>query len=191
MDSKQFIDMLRSRQSDVERLVGRVLPIKIGALAKAQFQQNFRLGGFVNNGLTKWRPTQRQLNGGDSAASKYGPLLSSRNMLYSSIAYTPFSGYVVIGTGVPYAGIHNQGGTVSPTVTGKMRKFAWAMYYKNGGCNGKGEPAAAGKWKALALTKKKKLAIKMPQRQFIGESAELSAAIGQTISNEVQKLFER
>jgi phage gpG-like protein len=38
---------------------------------------------------------------------------------------------VIIGTDVPYAQIHNEGGISHPVVSKKMKKFAWAMYYQN------------------------------------------------------------
>ena len=184
---------------EINRLVNRVLPIKVGALAKAHFRENFRLSGFMNGGLRAWPATRRQQTGGKSAAANYGPLLSRRNHLFGSIGYKPGPGYVVIGTSLPYAAIHNDGGTVSPTVTLKMRKFAWAMYYRSLGSKGskgsKGRkgatvPAEAERWKALALTRKQKLNITIPKRQFIGDSQELNAAINRKIGEEMDKLFE-
>ena len=92
-------------------------------------------------------------------------------------------GEVTITNPVEYAAIHNEGGTVetSPTVTPKMRKMAWRKCYALAGVKGKGKlpkelPEEAEKWRALALTKKSRLHIKanIPQRQFIGESKELT-----------------
>ena len=45
------------------------------------------------------------------------------------------------------------------------------------------------KWKRLALTKKKKLRIKIPQRQFIGESRELSEKIDRKMENEIRNIL--
>lgn len=218
MTDQEFIELLRTRPAEINRLVNRVLPIKVGALARAHFRENFRLSGFMNGGLRSWPATRRQQTGGKGAAANYGPLLSKRNRLYGSIGYKPGPGYVVIGTTLPYAAIHNDGGTVSPTVTLKMRKFAWAMYYKALGAKGsrgskgtKGQPktAATGtlggkkgkkavaispeaeRWKALALTRKEKLTIVIPKRQFIGDSQELNAAINQKIAAELEQLFEK
>lgn len=210
MTDQEFIDLLRTRPAEINRLVNRVLPIKVGALARAHFRENFRLSGFMNGGLRSWPATRRQQTGGKGAAANYGPLLSRRNRLYGSIGYKPGPGYVVIGTTLPYAAIHNDGGTVSPTVTLKMRKFAWAMYYKALGTKGKkgraakngghgntaGKkgatvPAEAERWKALALTRKQKLNITIPKRQFIGDSQELNAAINQKIAAELEQLFEK
>lgn len=215
MTDQEFIRLLQTRAAEINRLVNRVLPIKVGALAKAHFRENFRLSGFMNGGLRAWPATRRQQTGGKSAAANYGPLLSRRNRLFGSIGYKPGPGYVVIGTSLPYAAIHNDGGTVSPTVTLKMRKFAWAMYYKSlgsksskGSKGSKGKaakngghgntagkkgatvPAEAERWKALALTRKQKLNITIPKRQFIGDSQELNAAINRKIGEEMDKLFE-
>ena len=214
MTDQEFIELLQTRRGEIDRLVNRVLPIKVGALAKAHFRENFRLSGFMNGGLRQWPATRRQQTGGKSAAANYGPLLSRRNHLFGSIGYKPGPGYVVIGTSLPYAAIHNDGGTVGPTVTLKMRKFAWAMYYKalgrkaggkaakNGGPGNtagkksgkKGKKAAtvspeAERWKALALTRKQKLSITIPKRPFIGDSQELNAAINRKIGEEMDKLF--
>lgn len=202
MTDQEFIRLLQTRAMEINRLVNRVLPIKVGALAKAHFRENFRLSGFMNGGLRAWPATRRQQTGGKSAAANYGPLLSRRNRLFGSIGYKPGPGYVVIGTSLPYAAIHNDGGTVSPTVTLKMRKFAWAMYYRSlgtksskGSKDSKGRkgatvPAEAERWKALALTRKQKLNITIPKRQFIGDSQELNAAINRKIGEEMDKLFE-
>ena len=45
------------------------------------------------------------------------------------------------------------------------------------------------RWKRLALTKKKKLRIKIPQRQFIGESRELSDRITEKTENEIRNIL--
>lgn len=40
-------------------------------------------------------------------------------------------------------------------------------------------------WKGLALTRKKKLSIRIPQRQFIGESEELNEKIEKKITEKI------
>ena len=202
MDDKNFIRQLEAHQREIVQLIRRRLPIIVGRMAKDHFQNNFRLQGFLNNGLTKWPETKRQQLGGKSAASQYGPLLSSRNHLFSSIKYTPGDAAVTIANDLLYASIHNWGGTTHPAVTGRMRKFAWAMFYKESGkkqkATGKGkkqkgmpvtENPRASRWKALALTKKTRLNIRIPQRQFIGDSRELSEKVAERITNEIQNIL--
>lgn len=80
-----------------------------------------------------------------------------------------------------------------------MRKFAWAKYYQSGGGQKNAtegtkstkneEPAEALKWKKLALTKKEKLDVKVPQRQFLGESSELSEKIANKTEVEIRKIL--
>ena len=50
-------------------------------------------------------------------------------------------GQVTIENPVPYAAIHNDGGdiTTHPTVTERMRKYAWHMVYSLAGIKGKGK----------------------------------------------------
>ena len=194
MDIKDYVELIKSQRKEIDQLMRRQLPIKIGRMAKDHFQENFRKGGFVNNGLQQWPKSKRQLSGTSSAAAQYGPLLSGRNHLFSSMKYTPSDYRVKVANEVPYAAIHNEGGTVKPTVTPEMRRFAWAMFYKSSGKK-KGKRGSmlsnpdAERWKALALTKKSKLTVKMPKRQFLGESAELRKSINDKIEKELSKIL--
>ncbi len=61
------------------------------------------------------------------------------------------------GTNVKYAALHEFGGTVHPKVTQRMRKWAWARYFETG----------EGMFKAIALTKKSQLDIKIEKRPFL------------------------
>ena len=204
MDDKNFIRQLETHQKELTQLIHRRLPILIGRMAKDHFQNNFRLHGFLNNGLTPWTPTHRQQSGDSSTASQYAPLLSSRNHLFASIKYTPGDATVSIANDLLYAPLHNWGGTTHPTVTDKMRRFAWAMFYKETGKKkassakrkkqtsaSTAENPRASRWKALALTKKKKLSVRIPQRQFIGDSRELSDKVAQRITNEIQNILNK
>jgi phage gpG-like protein len=194
MDIKDYIELIKSQRKEIDQLMRRQLPVKIGRMAKDHFQENFRKGGFVNNGLQQWPKSKRQLSGTSSAAAQYGPLLSGRNHLFSSMKYTPSDYRVKVANEVPYAAIHNEGGTVNPTVTPEMRRFAWAMFYKSSGKK-KGKKGSmlsnpdAERWKALALTKKSKLTVKIPKRQFLGESAELRKSINDKIEKELSKIL--
>lgn len=52
----------------------RRLPVIAGRMAKDFFQNSFRISAFVNGGVHHWQTTGRQLAGGKTAASRYGPL---------------------------------------------------------------------------------------------------------------------
>ena len=51
-------------------------------------------------------------------------------------------------------------------------------------------PAEADKWKGLALTKKRNITVHahIPQRQFMGDSAELRVKVNKLINDSIQKI---
>lgn len=186
MTPEQFQQRIKQHQAQLNDLCRRVMPVAAGNLAKRHIEEDFRKGGFTYNGFSRWPTTRRQQGTGTSA--KYGPLLSDRNHLSTSIEYAPGVGSVNIYTRVPYAAIHNSGGVVNPTVTPKMRKFAWAMHYKESG----GDKKADTMWKRMALTKKTKLRIKIPKRQFMGSTPgpELSKKITDNFERRITKILK-
>lgn len=182
MDLQQFQQLLIQKRDEIEQALRRTLPVKVGRIAKDHFQEGFRKGGFQDNGTQAWQRKKRP--------DKYGPLMSSRQNLYGSIYYHPDDYRVTVGTEVPYAAIHNDGGDI--IVTARMKRFFWAKYREtNGGSwkrNAKNEEAEF--WKTLAL-KKVGSVIHIPQRKFIGQSQELNNKIDQTIENEINRIIQK
>ena len=68
-----------------------------------------------------------------------------------------------------------------------MRKFAWAQHYKEAGDDKKKDTF----WKRLALTKKTKLTVRIPQRQFISKEPgpELAKKIDNKLEQEIRKII--
>ena len=66
-------------------------------------------------------------------------------------------GGVLFTSTVDYAAIHEFGGETHPTVTEKMRAWAWATYYETG------DPM----YKAIALTRKETLNVVIPARPYM------------------------
>ncbi len=181
MDAKDIERLVRKAKDDIVKEVNDRLPRKVGVVAVNHFRQNFRDGGWLDNGLHPWKRTRRQ--DGNSPDSGYGPLTSRRGHLMRSIQSTAGPGTVTVENPVPYAHVHNDGAKIP--VTRKMKKYAWFKFYSLAGFR-KGQkkdkiPPEAEKWKGLALTKKTALAI--PQRRFMGDSAELRAKISKTIQD--------
>lgn len=201
-DPKKIMQFVQKLKAQLDKEIRDVLPRRVGVKAVNLVKQNFRDGGFHDGGLRPWQKSKRELAGGKRAGSRYGTLLSARNHLMSSTQYRPVTNGVVIENLVPYARIHNEGGTLttSPTITPKMRRFAFAKAYelmgikKRKGKKSKGKKVVfsgeAKKWLALALTKKTKLTIraKMPRRQFIGESKDLSAIVEAEIKASIERI---
>ena len=205
MHIKDFAKLIERKRRELDTAMRHRMPVIAGRMAKDHFQDNFRRGGFVNGGLHPWPKARRLSSGGTSAASQYGTLLSGRNHLFNSIKYIPSDYRVKVANEVVYAPLHNWGGTVSVSVTDRMRRFAWAKFYKasgktakagtgqkNGRKGGKKQQTAnpqASFWKNLALTKKKKLNIRIPQRQFLGGSKELTEKINERIEKEIRNIL--
>ena len=116
MTEKQFLRKLASVRKDIDELVASKWPRKAGVMAVNLFNENFRKGGFLNKVRVPWRRTKRQNNprmtkaGKTTAASSYGPLLSSRRHLSRSNEKIVGNGQVTIVNKVPYAAVHNEGG---------------------------------------------------------------------------------
>lgn len=178
----QFQQLLNEKRAEIEHALRRTLPIKVGRIAKDHFQEGFRRGGFQDHGTQAWQRKKRP--------DKYGPLMSGRQNLYGSIYYRPEEYRVTVGTEVPYAAIHNDGGDI--VVTLRMKRFFWAKYREaNGGSwkrNAKNDEAEF--WKTLAL-KKVGSVIHIPQRRFIGESQELTDKINNAIETEINKILKQ
>lgn len=196
MDAKEVRRRIERAKTDIEKEVRDRLPRKVGITAVNHFRRNFRDAGWRDNGLHPWKKTLRQQAGGNDA--KYTPLTSRRDHLMRSIQYEQTApGEVTVTDPVPYAAIHNEGGTLNthPSVTPKMRRFAWAKAYSLAGVKGKGRlpkelPPEAAKWCALALTKKSRLNITahIPRRQFMGESHELMREINNIINQSLNRI---
>ena len=200
-DVSKLIRAVEKLSKSIEEEVDDRLPRKLGVLAVQHFKQNFRDSGFRNGGLQPWKRSLREVSGDKRASSRYKTLTSARNHLMNSTESVIGKGYVSIVNSVPYANIHNDGGTVHQNIpiSSDMRKFAWAMFFKSAGIRkGKKSKGATSqenlspealKWRGLALTKKSTLSrsIKIPKRQFIGESQELT----ELVTNEIEQTIDK
>lgn len=98
---------------------------------------------------------------------------------------------IVFTNSQPYAALHNDGGAI--TITPKMIRFFWAMYYKSGGAatraGGKRKQALAAeaqRWKSLAIKKPGDL-LHIKQRQFIGWHPSLKKHIERVVEQNMKE----
>jgi len=142
-----------------------------------EFDRNFERKGFFNK---RWPNTKHH--------NSRGSLMQRSGKLRRGIKSQLKGNGIHFSNSMPYADIHNNGGTIQ--VTAKMRRFFWAMYYKSSGAvtysvktrkaantqRNQNLSAEAEKWKAMALlpigTK-----IKIEQRQFIGHHQSIDKII--------------
>ncbi|WP_407512834.1 phage virion morphogenesis protein, partial [Elizabethkingia miricola] len=100
--------------------------------------------------------------------------------------------YVYIGTDVPYAQIHNEGGSINKTVTVKSfsRKRTQRAVSENTGKKLK-KRVNSGET-SIVKTHTRKMKLTMPERRFLGDSKVLAKNIGDHLSrmldNEISNL---
>jgi len=138
-----------------------------------EFDRNFERKAFFDE---MWTPEKMK--------NSRGSQMLRTGTLRASIHQTILNDIITWQSSLPYASIHNEGGEI--TVTAKMKKFFWAMFYKNGGKQLKEEelPAEAMQWKYLALMKVG-TKLKIPKRQFIGEHPQVHQVI-QDVFNDME-----
>ena len=192
--------------SDLEKLVKQYITDIINDVrveATEMFDKNFQREAFFNE---KW--ARRKFNDDDTRN-----ILTGTGALRKSIISKVEGNKIVFETTLPYASIHNEGGTI--TVTKGMKQYFWKMYLqivgskkpKNGQKpfnerfqrNKKGNlrnnkknrtlTAAAEFYRAMAL-KPIGSKIVIPKRQFIGNHPELEAAILEIAEKNAIKIFK-
>lgn len=172
--------------------------------ATEMFDKNFQREAFFNE---KW--ARRKFNDDNTRN-----ILTGTGALRKSILSQVEGNRIIFETTLPYASIHNEGGTI--TVTVGMKKHFWKMYLqivgsknpKNGNQpfneafqrtkNGKLRNnkknrtlnAAAEFYKAMAL-KPIGSKIVIPKRQFIGNHPELEAAIQEIANKNAMEIFNK
>lgn len=181
---------------DLIRLTDRVLPVKIGRTAVNHTKDHFLRGGY---GGQTWKEPYRRRLSFNGAQAHYGTLLSGTNHLRDSTDRDyPKRGQVRIFNEVAYAGVHNDGATI--TVTARMKKYFWARHYEALGARVRTKKGKLSRskyneamnreaafWRAMA-TKKVGTMIKMPKRKFFGIDNALKAKVNKIINDELYQL---
>lgn len=145
-----------------------------------EFDRNFERKAFFDR---PWSPTKWTNN--------KGSLMMRNGNLRNSISSKIEGDSIVWSSSKAYASIHNEGGEI--VVTEKMKRFAWAMYYKTSGAvKGKSQrdvrlSQEAAQWKALAL-KKVGSKIKIEQRQFIGSHPKVKEHLQEAVNSNLKEL---
>ena len=134
------------------------------------FKDSFYNQGFTDITLEPWAK-RKDIDPGRGILTQTANLRESIRVMQSSPLLIEF------GTSVPYAAVHNNGGTVTIRITPKAIRFFWHMFKATGQT----------KWKYMALTKKTSFRYNMPKRQFIGHSETLMNTIVAFVDVQVNK----
>lgn len=198
---------------DLNKVAKRIRPvleaslILIGNEAKNHFVGSFRLQGFQDVNVDKWKKRknpERKGRGSKKSAAELGTVRSvkagrailvktgdlRRSIRRESLNKARLS--VTIATDLPYARVHNDGLTInvagrtgSGTITTKVRGSA---RFENG-------RFTRGRAKTLKIAGKEyttgPYSINMPKRQFIGHSFTMNEKIKKTITKQINNLFKK
>lgn len=165
-DTPDFLKMARSLKKDV---------VRYAAVAGVNFfQDSFQKQGFTDVNYQAWEKRKNDLDPGRKI------LVQSSYLMNSIQVFDKNEQRITFGSDAEHAEIHNNGGTIQITITPKAKRYFWYMFMatKNS------------MWKALALTKKTSITIKIPKRQFIGESATFLSELDVWFKAEIQKRFK-
>lgn len=155
-----------------------VLPPMLGADAVREIKGNFRLGGFMDTSLEPWPARKYNPDPGRGILIGKGTGHLWRDIRILGIAENS----VTVGTTMPYARIHNEGGTIAhPGGTAFFKKGGKTIWVSN---NAAAKLATGGR----NLPRTKPHGINIPQRKFMGKSAALNKSLKAIVVREVNKI---
>lgn len=151
------------------------------------FKDSFVKGGFTDTSFQKWPEGKSPLRGKKTLIG----YRNTMNLMQSIRTLEENENRVRTGTELVYSEIHNDGGII--TVTKKMKAYWWAKYYEFAGMKRKTAQAQANiNAKAefcrnMALMKVGKK-LRVPKRQYIGESKTLFRTLDEWFESVVNEL---
>ena len=158
---------------DFDKKMAKVLskaPRALGSIAVSFFKQSFRNQGFTNDTLEPWKPRSGNKDNGRAILVKSGRLRNSIRIVKADTSV------IIIGTDVPYAKIHNRGYVGGVTVKAHHRtKISKVLVYNIKSKKGRTVKTDTGRSQIQSFTRR----IRMPKRQFMGNSAQLNKLIKQ------------
>jgi len=142
----------------------RHLPTWAGNAYLNFFLDSWERQGWLDRRLQRW--PERKYKDNSRRGRRAILIGTGSGRLRRSLRLRTGSDFFEVYTKNPYAQIHNEGGRIRQKVSGRQRRYFWAMYYqaKRGG---RGDEAA--RWKGMALSDT--INIEIPQRKYMGDSA--------------------
>lgn len=174
-------------KTNIDKIVRNVLrDIRVELMD--EFDKNFERQAFFSE---KWQRRKSPLRPG-------GHTLVDTGTLRRSLESRSDGNRITFRSTLPYAAIHNEGGTIK--VTQRMKRYFWHKYYEASGSLGRrknGElrqtqrnkqlNTEAAFWRAMALMPEEK-EIKIPKRQFLGLAPEVERAVREIIEDNIKEI---
>lgn len=170
----EFPDM---RGKDVQQAF-RAMPRIIGRVAVNFYKDSFRRSGFIDRRMEKW-PARKRADRNERERGPRALLVKSGRLRRSIRIIRTLPSSVTVGSDVPYAEIHNNGGTIRhPGGTAYLVIGGRAVFITN---------KKAATMKGAKRTKAHEIPI--PRRRFIGKSELLDKRIVKVVTQAVEKLL--
>ncbi|RKR83203.1 virion morphogenesis family protein [Mucilaginibacter gracilis] len=185
-ETAQFIRLL----ANVSRAIDR-FPNLIAAEAVAFSKERFRQQNWIDNSTEPWKKRKAESWGRKSRKGR-GILVDTGRLFRSVRKIIARADLVVIGTDVPYAQMHNDGGRF------KFNQHVKAYTRKQNSVEEVSRPGArtaryvkqqTGVVQVRAFTRK--MQINMPRRRFMGNSAYLNRRLERLMANEIVKAAQQ
>lgn len=192
-DFANFDDDFKRKSEEFDKRKDTMLKI-VGETHKNMFRKSWRLNRFNDYGSQPWKKPNRRDNNTAfpppeesvlDNATLVGKAGGGGSGLQDSFEVDVRIDEVAIINTKPYAEIHNEGGTIQIPVTKDLRKQAWMNYYITKRRGAKNYES----WKHLALTKKNKITVKIPQRKFMGHSLKIDEEAEKEINQELNDIL--
>ncbi len=165
-------NLKRQAKSAISRL-----PPLLGAEAVRQTKENFQRGGF-DGGMEPWEKRKNDSDPGRGVLIGKG----SGHLFKDIRILSQTDNMVVVGTTLPYARIHNEGGTINhPGGTAFFPKDGKLAYVSN-------KVAANLATAGHKLPRTKAHPIRIPQRKFLGTSKVLTTNLQAIVAREMKSL---
>jgi phage gpG-like protein len=166
VDSKDFIKLSRRQAANIVSYINLEAPAMVVAKTLRFIDGNFRAQGWQGASFQPWQKQK----------IPRGQILIKTGRLRRGTNYTSSPGQVRFYNDVPYAKIHNEGGTINAVVN--VRAFTRMRLGKKGKTS-----------EVKAHTRMMKTL--MPQRQFMPYEGHESPVLNDSIKTELEKEFKR
>ena len=179
MDLQVNTDLFNRLQCLTQRTFLQRMVNEAGVIAVNFSKDRFRFKNWIDKTAEKWQARKRPDRG--SLLLRTGRLKRSIRKIASG------DYYVVVGTDVPYAQLHNEGGTVNKVAQVKAHTRKVVMRQRSVNRRGNVTTRAIGSKIVNVRAHNRKMNLTMPKRQFLGESELLMRRIEMHVNRELNK----
>ncbi|WP_315157104.1 phage virion morphogenesis protein [Capnocytophaga leadbetteri] len=179
MDLQVNTDLFNRLQRLTQRTFLQRMVSEAGVIAVNFSKDRFRFKNWIDKTAEKWQARKRPDRG--SLLLRTGRLKRSIRKIASG------DYYVVVGTDVPYAQLHNEGGSVNKVAQVKAHTRKVVIRQRRVNRRGNVISRAIGSRIVNVRAHNRKMNLTMPKRQFLGESELLMRRIEMHVNREFNK----